>query len=121
MVNIPSKPLACMYKMVKTVSNGLTKDLIVTGGHSILVDDLGELKEINDQMFGGNTPKIDGKYLLLSSVSPDFSKLENHYIYTWYHFTLENDGDDDRRFGVWANGILTETPSKNQLIQMGQV
>jgi len=110
-----------MYKMVKTVSNGLTKDLIVTGGHSILVDDLGELKEINDQMFGGNTPKIDGKYLLLSSVSPDFSKLENHYIYTWYHFTLENDGDDDRRFGVWANGILTETPSKNQLIQMGQV
>ena len=118
MVNTPSKWHACMFKMKKTESNGLTKDLIVTGGHSILVDDLGELKEINDQMFGGNTPKIDDKYLLLSSVSPDFLQLENHYIYTWYHFTLENDGDDDRRFGVWANGILTETPSKNFFMQM---
>ena len=32
---------------------------------------------------------------------------------------LENNGDNNERFGVWANGILTETPSKNQLIQMG--
>jgi hypothetical protein len=26
---------------------------------------------------------------------------------------LENDGDEYQRFGVWANGILSETPSKH--------
>jgi hypothetical protein len=25
---------------------------------------------------------------------------------------LENNGDDEERFGIWANGVLTETPSK---------
>jgi len=40
--------------------------------------------------------------------------LENTNLYTYYHFILENDGDNDKRYGVWANGILTETPSKNQ-------
>ena len=39
-----------MYKMEKTETNGLIEDLIVTGGHSILVDDLGEQKELNEQM-----------------------------------------------------------------------
>jgi hypothetical protein len=28
---------------------------------------------------------------------------------------MENDGDKDRRFGVWANGVLCETPSEKQL------
>ena len=117
MKNTPSSWHACMYKMAKTETNGLTKDLIVTGGHAILVDDLGEMKEANDKIFGGNTPQIDGKHLLLSSISKDFTKLENRNIYTWYHFVLENDDNYDRRFGVWANGILTETPSKNMLTQ----
>ena len=117
MTNTPSNWRACMYKMRKTETNGLTKDLIVTGGHAVLVDDLGELKDANDAGFGHNTPRIDGKHLLLSSVSKDFEKLENTNVYAWYHFTLECEDDDDRRFGVWANGILTETPSKNQLIR----
>ena len=59
---------------------------------------------------------IDDKYLLLSAVSNDFKKLENTDLYTYYHFILENEGNNDERFGVWANGVLTETPSKNQFI-----
>jgi len=109
----------CMYKMIKTDTNGLTKDLIVTGGHSILVDDLGNgpLKNLNNTRLGRNGSPIDGKHLLLSSVSKDFIKLENNDLYTWYHFTLECGGENDRRYGVWANGILSETPSKNMLIK----
>ena len=112
MINDPNRFTNCMYKMEKTAENGLIEDLIVTGGHSILVDDLGDHKEKNDKIFG-STLMIDDKYLLLSAVSNDFKKIENVNLYTYYHFTLENDGDDDERFGVWANGILTETPSKN--------
>ena len=112
MINDPNRFTNCMYKMEKTAENGLIEDLIITGGHSILVDDLEIYKEKNDKIFG-STLMVDDKYLLLSAVSNDFKKIENVNLYTYYHFTLENDGDDDKRFGVWANGILTETPSKN--------
>uniref|UniRef100_A0A6C0LNJ6 Fibronectin type-III domain-containing protein n=1 Tax=viral metagenome TaxID=1070528 RepID=A0A6C0LNJ6_9ZZZZ len=184
LINNHDSVYKCMYKMEKTDTNGLIEDLIVTGGHSVLVDDLGEYLKPNNTMWNqeqrkkvirGNkkidilkdrinnikdtrdkninrtdvvnkfnerlvglesklldlqreveiaslkedeTPQIDGKYLLLASVSKDFEKLENQDIYTWYHFSLENDGEDDRRYGVWANGILSETPSKNQIIKM---
>jgi hypothetical protein len=99
--------------MEKTEENGLIEDLIVTGGHAMLVDDLAEYKEENDKILGTNH-LIDDKYLLLCSVSNNFKKIENTNVYTYYHFILENNGNDDERFGVWANGILTETPSKNQ-------
>ena len=113
MINNPEKFNECMYKMEKTEENGLIEDLIVTGGHSILVDDLGNFKEENDKIFGRSI-MIDDKYLLLSAVSNDFKKLENTDLYTYYHFILENNGNNDERFGVWANGILTETSSKKQ-------
>jgi hypothetical protein len=115
MINNPEKFNECMYKMEKTDENGLLEDLIVTGYHSILVDDLGELKEENDKILG-TTQMIDNKYLLLSAVSKQFIKLENTNLYTYYHFVLENNENDDQRFGVWANGILTETTSKNDFI-----
>jgi len=206
LINNHTSVCKCMYKMKKTDTNGLIEDLIVTGGHSVLVDDLGEHLKMNNTMWNnekhtnvmhGNkkiaalkkriatvkenrdknmirpvvaeifnkrtddsetkilrnrlvlvenfnkrieeletklinlkkeveiertkeeeTPRIDGKYLLFAALSKDFVKLENNDIYTWYHFSLENDGEDDRRFGVWANGILSETPSKNQIIKM---
>jgi hypothetical protein len=110
-VNNPEK-FNCMYEMKKTDENGLIEDLIITGGHAILIDDLGFFKEENDKLFG-STQMIDDKYLLLASVSDQFVKLVNIIPYTYYHFILENNGSIDERFGVWANGILTETPSKN--------
>ena len=113
MINNPELFNACMYKMKKTEGNGLIEDLIVTGGHAILVDDLGKYKEENNKIFG-STLMIDDKYLLLCAVSEDFKKLDNIKLYTYYHFTLENNGNDHERYGIWANGILTETPSKNQ-------
>ena len=113
MINNPKKFIECMYKMEKTDDNGLIEDLILTGGHSILVDDLGICKEENDKIFGSSL-MIDDKYLLLSAVSNDFTRLDDTNLYTYYHFTLENNGKDDERFGVWANGLLTETPSKKQ-------
>jgi hypothetical protein len=111
MCNNPESFDQCMYKMEKTNENGLIEDLIITGAHSILVDDLKEYKEENDKVFGGETPKIDDKHFLLSSVSKDFIKMENTDMYTYYHFVLEN--DTDRHFGVWANGILSESTTKD--------
>jgi len=104
----------CMYKMAKTDTNGLTEDLIVTEGHAILVDDLGDAMKQNRRILGG-LHKIDDKFLLLAAVSKDFVKLEGNDTYTYYHLALENDGNNDARYGIWANGgVLTETVSVNQ-------
>jgi hypothetical protein len=116
MINNPDLWHSCMYKMEKTKENGLLEDLIVTGGHSILVNNLGKYKAYNTKLLD-STLMIDDKFLLLSSVSKEFIKLENKNIYTYYHFTLENNGNDDERFGVCANGVLTETPSKKQFMK----
>jgi len=106
----------CMYRMVKNDENGLTEDLIVTGGHSILVDELSEEEQnIQKTQFWGFIPKIDDKQLLLACVSNKFVKEMNNNEYTYYHFAVENDGNDDQCFGVWANGLLVEIPSKNFL------
>jgi hypothetical protein len=117
MINNPEKFSECMYKMEKTNENGLLEDLIITGWHSILVDDLKEDKEQNEILFGSPTQMIDDKYLLLCSVSKDFVKLENTDLFTYYHFILENNDNEDERFGVWANGVLSETPSKKEFLK----
>jgi len=121
MINNPEHFNLSMYKMEKTLENGLTEDLIVTGGHSILVDDLGEYYTENEVRFKGTIPKIDDKFFLLSAVSKDFIQLTDTNEYTYYHLCLENNGNNDERFGIWANGILTETISKNQFTEIEQL
>ena len=112
--NNPKKWNMCMYKMAKTDDNGLIEDLIVTGGHSILVDTISDEEQKKyDEMgltkFSNET--IDNKQLLLSCVSDQFTALQDTGRYNYYHLLLENNDDEEERFGIWANGILTETPN----------
>jgi hypothetical protein len=112
--NNPKKWNMCMYKMVKTPTNGLKEDLIVTGGHSLLVDEITDAEQKRyDEMGISEFSKltIDNKHLLLSCCSDQFSPMQNNEIYTYYHLLLENNDDVEERFGIWANGILTETPN----------
>jgi hypothetical protein len=116
--NNPSNPLSCMFKMEKTETNGLIEDLIVTGGHSLLVDSIDneELREKNSQFFNNDVPIIDNKVLHLAAASDHFKPIMDTNIFVYYHFILENDGDDEKRYGIWANGVLTETPKKKDFI-----
>lgn len=38
--------------------------------------------------------------------------LKDNAPYTYYHFTCENDGNVNKKFAVWANGILVEVQSE---------
>jgi hypothetical protein len=112
--NNPNNWNMCMYKMVKNEENeenGLLEDLIVTGSQSILVDSIEE-KELNEQLFSRPTPMIDNKYLLLAAASPQFEQITTKKPFIYYHLVLDNEDDDEVMYGIWANGILTETPSK---------
>jgi len=113
-INDTSNFSSSMFFMPK--NENMTKDLILTGGHSILVDNITDNELIeNNKYFNYTNPKIDGKQLLLCFVSKKFASLENNKEYTVYNFCLENDGDDEARYGVWANGVLVETPSTQYL------
>jgi len=112
--NNPKKWNMCMYKMAKTPSNGLTDDLIVTGGHSLLVDAISDKEQKKyDEMGISEFSKItiDNKHLLLSCCSDQFAPIQDTKKYNYYHLLLENNNDEEERFGIWANGILSETPN----------
>ena len=116
--NNPKNWNMCMYKMVKTESNGLLEDLIVTGGHSILVDSITEEQQAKYDEMGltdWSNQTIDGKHLLLACVSDEFTAMPDDNRYTYYHLLLENNNDEEERFGIYANGILTETPNEKTL------
>lgn len=105
----------CMFKMSKNEYPHLTHDLILTGGHSILVDTISENEtSLNNERFNGYVPIIDNKTLLLASVSKFFKPIDNNNLFNFYHFILDNEDNDLVRFGVWANNILVETPSQTE-------
>ena len=113
MINNPTDKKSSMYKLQKNDHNGLIEDLIITGWHSVMVDKLTE-QEQEEQLALGFNQSVDDKQLLLAHVSKDFKQIEGKEIFTYYHFVVENNGDDDNdRYGVYANGLLVETPSKN--------
>jgi len=98
-----------MFKLSKTEDNGLTEDLIVTGWHSVLVDELADDMLAKYKKCCFRHEMIDDKCLLVAGLSDKFTKIEDEQVFTYYHFVLENDGDMLNKYGVWANGILTET------------
>ena len=116
LINTPELWHTCMYIGKREGFD----PLIVTGGHSFLVPSLTEAQSrAQKALWDSDNPSIDNMPLLVAPASEDFKPLYNRDVYTYYHFVLENDGDDNRRFGVYANGFLTETPSKNQYLIRG--
>jgi hypothetical protein len=94
-----------MYKMKNS-------NLMITGGHSILVDELTDTqKELQKQFWGDAVYKINDKFLLLSCCSEQFEKVEDTNEYIYYHIVLENN-DPEKHFGIWADGVLTESISE---------
>jgi hypothetical protein len=73
--NDPSKFTSCMYIFEKTNHNDLIEDLIVTGGHSILVDQLTDQEQLNQSTVWDRNYKIDNKVLLLAAFSSLFKPI----------------------------------------------
>ena len=117
LTNNPTLYSKCMYTMTKTPTNKLTEDLIMLGNHSILVDTMGDCQDLNTTMWNAPVPILDKKYLLLAAASNEFIPIKNTKPYIYYNLVLDNEKDDEVRFGIWANGILTETPSKKLFAQ----
>lgn len=102
---------SCLYKLKSM--NELFDDLIVTGGHSILVSELSAEEELKQRLVWENMKKMDDKYLLLAGISSDFEKIMDNNEYEIFHICCEDEDNHDQQYGIYANGILTESISYN--------
>lgn len=117
MKNIPTVWNHCICKAKKDDSIGLFEDLRVTGAHSFLVDNLSETEKAKQiELYGTLDRKVDGKYLLSAWASDKFKTIQDDKTYTYYHLVLEHDGNVEKRYGIWANGILTESQCEKHFL-----
>ena len=92
--------------------------LILTGCHSILVDDFtsDEQRENTFQLLG-DIYITDNKYRLPACVDHRASVYETPGTYDIYHLALKND-NYYMNYGIYANGLLVETCSLRYITEL---
>jgi len=97
------------------------EDLMITGCHSILVDDFVSEQQKNSTMeVNGNIYITGNKYRLPACVDGRTKVYEVAGTHTIYHIALEND-DYYMNYGVYANGLLVETCSRRYLKELSNM
>lgn len=107
-----------LYKCSTTQYPELFEDLVLTGCHSLLVDDFFDEEQIRktEETLGTANYMTDGKYRLPVCADHRASIYEKQGKYMVYHIALEND-DYYMNYGIYANGLLVESTSKRFLDQ----
>jgi hypothetical protein len=110
-----------LYQCSQSEYPEIFEPLIITGCHSILVDNFTceEQKEKVKEVYG-NIYVTDSKYRLPACADPRASIYETPGTYTIYHLALEND-DYYMNYGIYANGLLVETCSKRYLKELSNM
>jgi hypothetical protein len=107
-----------LYLYSKDKVDEVMEPLIITGCHSILIDEfVNEEQRQKTIEVNGDAYVTDRKYRLPACVDERASVYEVPGIYTIYHFALENE-DYYMNYGVYANGLLVETCSKRYLKEL---
>lgn len=108
-----SKNTLCgIYKITKSKDSNLINDLYVSGQHSLLVDNLTQEQIDKIMRIWSQLLKIDDKYLLMAFADERFERVYDNMEYELYQIILEHP-DKSGRYGVYANGLLSETMSLN--------
>ena len=93
----------------------LTEDLIITGYHSILVDDfINEEQMEKTRELNGDLYVTSRKYRLPASADMRAIPYDREGEFTIWHLALENDKYYNN-YGIYANGLLVESCSKRYL------
>jgi hypothetical protein len=103
-----------LYKYSSDKYPEIFEDLVITGGHSILLDSLNE-EELKKQKewVSDSDLLIDNKYRMLAFLDEKSVSYEPAGLYTIYHLALE--GDYNKNYGIYANGLLVEACSQEYL------
>lgn len=110
-----------LYKCSQPEYPEIFEPLILTGNHSVLVDNFTseEQREKVIEILGA-IYITDGKYRLPVCSDHRSSIYEIPGTYTIYHFALEND-NYYMNYGIYANGLLVETSSKRYLKELSNM
>jgi len=110
-----------LYKCTQSEYPEIFEDLVLTGCHSILVDEFANEEqkektiEVNKIIY-----VTDRKYRLPACADHRASVYEHPGTYTIYHLALEND-DYYMNYGIYTNGLLVETCSKRYLTELANM
>lgn len=109
-----------LYLCKKEIFPELNEDLIITGGHAILVDKLSEdeLKLTMEKL--GELYVTDNKYRLIACIDSRAIPYDVAGEYNIYHIALEND-EYFYNYGIYANGLLVESCSKRYLKEISNM
>jgi len=108
-----------LYTCSKEKFEEVFEDLVITGCHSILIDEFTNDKQREKaiEINSGRLCVTDKKYRLPACVDDRASVYDKEGLYTIYHLALEND-DYYMNYGIYANGLLVETSSKRYLKEL---
>jgi len=110
-----------LYKCSRDQYPEMLEDLVLTGCHSILVDDYTSQEQRDKTIeVNGNTYVTDKKYRLPACADEKASVYEKKGVYTIYHLALEHD-DYYMNYGIYANGLLVETCSQRYLKELSDM
>ena len=105
-----------LYKCSKTEYPELFEDLIITGAHSILVNDFKDNEKEKTLELLSDIYVTDKKYRLPACIDKRAQIYEIEGQHTIWHFSLEHE-NYYMNYGVFANGLLVETASNRMMIE----
>ena len=103
-----------LYRCSRQNFPDLFEELVITGAHSILVDDLTDSQQENIIKVLSKIYITDNKYRLPACVDERATIYEKSGNYTIYHLALEHD-NYYMNYGIYANGLVVETCSQRSL------
>jgi len=109
-----------LYVCTKEKYPELIEDLIITGGHAILVNNFKDNEEKQKVIQAyGELFITDDKYRLPASIDHKTKVYEIPGKYTVYHIYILSTTNNN--YGIYANGLLVESCFKKHLINMMSV
>jgi len=106
-----------LYKLTPRNYPELTEDLIITGCHAVLVDQLTEKETEKTIEYTGKVYYTENKMRLIACLDARSEPFMEKGIYTIWHLALENE-NYHFNYGIYANGLLVESASQNMMREL---
>jgi len=109
-----------LYRLSVDKYPNLIEDLVLTGQHSILVDNISNELGVEITNVMGRVYTTDHKFRLPAFIDVRSIPYEVNGTFNIYHLALQNENYYGN-YGIYANGLLVETCSKRYLAEVAQM
>jgi hypothetical protein len=121
LLNTSNRSINKLYVIKKEKNQKILDDLYLTGSHAILKDSITEVE--NNRMIRllnnlGNYRYdriLEGKNKIIACFDVDFEQHNEEGYFNIYHIVLENNGNVEKNYGIYANGILVESTNEKTI------